>query len=421
MKKAAWPKLVRNGSVTVKIYRVDNKKALARKPGRQQAVKSYTQYVVSYYVGEKRVRKTYSGLAKAEQEAVRVATMLSTGEREALRLTGADSSSYVRAKSILRSLNVPLLAAVEEYAAAKKLGVPMLLAAKHYADRQRTVKAKRTIEQVKDEFINAKESDGMSLRYISDCRSRLGRFSRDIKADITSIDSSILAAWLRALGQSARSRNNYRAMVQALFRFARSTGYLPKNEPTAADDLPLAKDPGGVVGIFKPAQFVQLLVADPTKLKVKGHRDFLVPYLVLGGFCGLRHAEIDRLEWSDIDLAQKIVRVTAAKAKTASNRVVPICESGIKLLLPHAKTDGHVCSDRQSKYARNVATKLGVPWPANGLRHSFGSYRLAQVKSAPQVALEMGNSPQMVFKHYRQVVTETDAETWFAGGLCPAQ
>jgi hypothetical protein len=42
-----------------------------------------------------------------------------------------------------------------------------------------------------------------------------------------------------------------------------------------------------------------------------------------------------------------------------------------------------------------------VPWRHNALRHSFCSYRLADVKSAAQVALEAANSPQMIFQHYR--------------------
>jgi len=48
------------------------------------------------------------------------------------------------------------------------------------------------------------------------------------------------------------------------------------------------------------------------------------------------------------------------------------------------------------------------------LRHSFISYRLAIIKNVHQVSLEAGNSPQMVFAHYRQLVTETQAKEWFA-------
>src|SRR5882762_427327 len=38
----------------------------------------------------------------------------------------------------------------------------------------------------------------------------------------------------------------------------------------------------------------------------------------------------------------------------------------------------------------------------------------ADVKSAAQVALEAGNSPQMIFQHYRELVTEKGAKEWFA-------
>ncbi len=39
------------------------------------------------------------------------------------------------------------------------------------------------------------------------------------------------------------------------------------------------------------------------------------------------------------------------------------------------------------------------------------------IKNVAQVALEAGNSPQMVFSNYRELVTPKDAETWF--GIVP--
>ena len=35
-------------------------------------------------------------------------------------------------------------------------------------------------------------------------------------------------------------------------------------------------------------------------------------------------------------------------------------------------------------------------------------------KNAAVVALEAGNSPQMIFKHYRELVTEKEADAWFS-------
>ena len=61
-----------------------------------------------------------------------------------------------------------------------------------------------------------------------------------------------------------------------------------------------------------------------------------------------------------------------------------------------------------------LAKDLGLLWPQNVLRHSFISYRLAKLQDVNQVALEAGNSPAIVFKHYRELVTEEAAEEWFS-------
>ena len=53
-------------------------------------------------------------------------------------------------------------------------------------------------------------------------------------------------------------------------------------------------------------------------------------------------------------------------------------------------------------------------WKHNALRHSFISYRVAQIKNMAEVALEAGNSPGMIFKHYHELVQPDAAKAWFA-------
>jgi hypothetical protein len=62
--------------------------------------------------------------------------------------------------------------------------------------------------------------------------------------------------------------------------------------------------------------------------------------------------------------------------------------------------------------AKRVKRK-GVKWVKNGLRHSYGSYRCAVVKSAAQVALEMGNSEGTVRSNYLEYVERKAAAEWF--------
>ncbi len=402
-----FPLEVKKGSTIVKIYRTVDR-------GRDR-------FTLGYHEGSRRVLRQFADLGEARKEAGIVAAKLNAGQGSALELTGADRDSYLAAVDKLKSLKVPLNVAVEEYVKAKEVGVPLLAAAQFYKAKHHAKLTQKKVAEVVEEFIAAKKQDGMSLRYLSDCRSRMGRLGEDVRENIADIDTAALDAWLRGLDVKGRSRNNYRGLLLTLFRFARSRGYLPKGEATAADELQKAKEKSGATGIFTPQEFATLLTADPKEMegatpkeKLLGDRKFLVPYFVMGGLAGLRHAEITRLEWSDIDFAQKLVRVGADKAKTSSNRIVPLSDEAIAWLTPHREKDAQLCSDRQSKYARQVATKLGVKWPANGLRHSYGTYRLATVKSAAQVALEMGNSPAMVFRHYREVVTEQDAKLYFS-------
>jgi hypothetical protein len=54
-----------------------------------------------------------------------------------------------------------------------------------------------------------------------------------------------------------------------------------------------------------------------------------------------------------------------------------------------------------------------MKWKHNALRHSFISYRVAQTKNVNEVALEAGNSPDMIFQHYRELVTPKAAGEWF--------
>lgn len=53
-------------------------------------------------------------------------------------------------------------------------------------------------------------------------------------------------------------------------------------------------------------------------------------------------------------------------------------------------------------------------WKHNALRHSFISYRVSDIQNVAQLALEAGNSPQMIFKHYRELVRPAAVKEWFA-------
>ena len=101
--------------------------------------------------------------------------------------------------------------------------------------------------------------------------------------------------------------------------------------------------------------------------------------------------------------------------KTRSRRLVPISENLRAWLQPLAQVNGRVVNYHEiGSSICIICRRIGFAWKRNALRHSYISYRLAQMPDTARVALECGNSPDVIFKHYRELVTPDQAKEWFS-------
>jgi len=141
-----------------------------------------------------------------------------------------------------------------------------------------------------------------------------------------------LGDFFRSMDVSARSKNNARATVGAFFKFGKERAWLPKDHD-GIELVPKFKEKPHGIEIFTPWEIAQFLTFA---------RPEMVPFVAIGGFAGLRSAEIERLDWAEVRLADRLIEVKAEKAKTASRRLVPITENLAKWLAPYAKLDGRV-------------------------------------------------------------------------------
>lgn len=239
-------------------------------------------------------------------------------------------------------------------------------------------------------------------------RSVLNRFATAHPGQILDITSSDIDAWLRGLNVSPSSRNSMLLYVNILFSFALEQNYLPEGKPIASSQLRKVKVKSGDIEIFTATEFRKVIHAAPIHL---------IPLLSISAFAGIRSAELARLNWSAVDLDRRLIEIRADQAKTASRRLVPISDNLAAWLQPLPRKGRVIASSEFIKEATALARALGIEWPRNVLRHSFISYRISKVKSADQVALEAGNSPSIIFKHYRELVTEEQADEWF--GIMP--
>jgi len=365
------------------------------------------RWCISYYQEGRRRRETRSTRDDATDRAKEIATAIHNQTASGVMLTGIDRDVYVRALEALKPLGVTLHDAVEAYTKARSKLQELSLndVIDFYLRHNPTDLPQKTVKEVADELLEAKRRDRSSAAYLKDLKTRLPHIAAAFPGPIGQVTQGQISDWLRSLPGSMRSRINYRRLIVTLWRFARQRGYLLRDRATEADMVPTVKDDAAEIEIFRPADFAKLISKASSEL---------VPFLAIGAFTGLRHAEILRLEWEDVRFAQGFVEVKAKKAKTAQRRLVPIQPNLAAWLAPYCGRTGKVCSwIRIGRTASVLAKDSGISWPKNGLRHSYASYRLAQCQDAPKVALEMGNSPAMIFRHYRELVTPQDAAMWW--------
>src|SRR5262249_42377729 len=339
---------------------------------------------------EKQQRKNFSEYKTAWDFASDTATTIEKGRAQILSLNAADWQSYMAAKNLLRPFGIPLHTAIEEYVAIRK--------------RKKLIE--KRVGDVVDELLTAKKQAGLSDRYIETLRTYLLRFADSFQTNIGSINTGAIVRWLDSLKIGPRSYNNVRQAVVTLFNFARRRGYLPKGETTEAADVETVRDHDGEIAILTPGELSKLLRKSKPQYQL---------YFALAAFTGIRSAELLRLEWNEINFEKGHIEVTARKVKTATRRLVPIHPNLAKWLEPYRKGKGKLFQSRRTvDSAIRFAKRLGIPWKANCLRHSYATYRLSIMPDAAGIALEMGNSPAKLFTNYRELDRHDHAPEWFA-------
>jgi integrase len=406
MKRHRKPETVKVGSVVVKIYSRIKRQQL--KDGGK--VFKYRVYEVEDWTAGPRRLRSFNDHGAALKEAERIARQLSTGEAIAAGMRGPETASYGRAMELLRPTGLALEVAAASVAKSFEIlgGDYLVDAARFYAARRPDLLTRRTVAEAIDELIETRQARGKSIRTVNDLRSRLGRFAKAFAVDIGTITTADVQHFLDGLKLAPQTVANFRCVLHTLFSFAEARGYVFKGGNPVSDTEEIDTNGGGAIEIFTPSEMGALLKAAPM--------DFL-PVLALGAFAGLRSAEIARLEWSAVDLAGGFIEVAADKAKTKQRRLVPVLPCLAQWLAPYAGQKGKVWKGTVAglEDARGETVKgAGIPWKHNALRHSFVSYRLAEIQNAAQVALEAGNSPTLVFRHYRELVKPEAAKAWFA-------
>jgi integrase len=405
---STFPKTIRSGSATVQIYLT---------PTTVKGEK-YTQYTLVYYSGGQRIRRKFSDLKEAVQEGELAAARIASGEMDVLTLTSEDRAAYVKALELIQDSRKPLVLVTSEYMEATRLlppNVTLVEACRDFAKRHAEVQCDLPIEKLVEIYLAALKKGNRSDRHLQTMKSRLTRFSTAFKCSPKSIRREAIEGYLDQLGVADRTRKNEIGAISQFINWMIRLKYAPKDLTEELQAIQRPKLQETEVTIWSVEEMDELLRSSPPHC---------IPYLIFGGFCGLRPSEILRADWSDITPCGGYLAVKAKKG-TASRRTVPICESAKAWLMPFKLKSGPISPyPRSSKIHRLIISSINekrprtnqaaFKWSDNALRHSYGSYRVAVLKNIYQTAHEMGNSPQMIQKHYLHLVTPEDGERFFS-------
>lgn len=373
--------------------------------------KEYPGHTLVYTEAGKRKRRFVTSLDKAKKTAKTIAQQLSDGTGHVQALTPEAVADYTAATKLLRQhpgihLTEAVSALTQALAFVPDLSSVVSAAKRFQEENQKKAVKQISVEKLVAEFLAAKTSAGKSPRYVAECKSVLKRFKGSFRCNIAGITTADLQGYLDRLKVGPRSRDNHRVTIVTLFSHARKRGYLPREISTEAMHVDRVKTPPSEVGIYQPADLAKTLA------HAKGLPQLA---LALGAFSGLRTAEICRLDWKEI--GPQYITVAPEKAKTSARRLVPILPPLKAYLALQKRKNGRIFKSDPTRFSTTITDAFrgaSVEPVHNGLRHSFCTYRLADIQNTAQVALEAGNSPVMLFKHYRELATKKQARAWFA-------
>lgn len=209
-----------------------------------------------------------------------------------------------------------------------------------------------------------------------------------------------ISSWVADMNPSAR--NKALRNLSPLFGWAVKHGMVDRNPCEQVDRARGIEPPKGVLSVEDAARL----------LHGAAERDKrLVPYLAIGLFAGVRPAELARM--GPQHLSAGFVRLDASITKAARARTISI-RPNLRAWLDAFPPAFPLIDGNLRHHLADLHHALGVPWPADCLRHSFGTYAYELTRDATLVASEMGHQGTGVFfRHYRALADPGDGARFF--------
>lgn len=350
----------------------------------------------------KRKRKFFKTKKLAEAECERLEARRDNFGVSLTAMTPARIAEAAEAYKLLDPHQIGLMDAVRDFLEAHHQRVASLPFGQLF-DLYLEAKAKRS------------EKYKVQLRWAKD---RFTSLHDRLASDITVRDLDELLK-----NEKATVKNAWMRYLRAVFNWGLKRDYLTDNPIAKMDFEKVVK---GDTEIFEP-KLVQALLNDCLENDLE-----LLPFRVIGFFCGVRpDGELPRLDWSDIDLTDKVLKLRAEITKKRRLRFVGLSDNALAWLEAYKLRSGNVegsvvpltPDELRDHHCENWlrvvgTTKDGKPklrWIQQGMRHSFCSYWLALNEDIDRLVIQSGHeSKEVMWRNYYRATTKAKAKEFWS-------
>lgn len=365
----------------------------------------------------KRERRGFDTLARAKTHAAILSTKINNEGTLSLSMTPTQRDDAVEALRILDG-KVTLKAAARLWA------------------RHNGIAGSCTVAELGRRWLASLKVQGCRPSTLREREHKAGRLAADFgERTVASMTRDDIAGWLTAKGGTGATWDGYRRAYRAMFQFAAEEKLIDSNPVAAIKPIRLDEK--------MPTPFT---VAAATALLRTAAQwtPAMVATLAVQFFAGLRPGEAMGLDWKDVDLKGKTIRIMPETSKVRRSRIVPMNKTLIDWLTPYRKARGPIGIQTQNQFdfavyrkrigptpeqkgipraerepdtrPKGLAAAAGVDWIQDGCRKSFASAHYALHGDAAKLAAMLGHTGghDVLFRHYRGLMTKADGKRFFA-------
>lgn len=357
---------------------------------RQTKVRGVPKWVVDRAEEGKRKRSFFETKKSAEDEAARLRREIKETGISWSEISATDRSEIISVFSEARARGLSLRSVWEAY--------------KNGAGQ--SVRESRTLADAIKETIDSKTAAKRRPKYLKSLSDYLRKFAAGRETlPVSRITPADIERWVVDRKESPSARASNMGRLSAMFDLCFRRDYISFNPCDKVERIRVTVGRPVIFSASESSHLVETCWKTDTKM---------LPYIILGLYCGIRPEECQKLKWSDVDLEKSRITIHESVSKIHRWRYVPIAPVALAWLEKCDKRASLIPNVKTLRRRRKrLCKRAGLKWTQNILRKTAASFMMAKYQDAAIVAEFLGDSPRMLRRHYRDLVAPEESEIFW--------